>query len=133
MEASTVVQSRLIGAIFVEKNLITAEQLERALQLQADTGDRLGEIVVAEFGVARLELAGVLAEQWAELEDANREVAPGPDRPAQPPEPLTPAEVQIRRPLGEIFVELGFVNSDQLDAALGTQRETGARIGEILV
>ena len=133
MEASAAFQSRLIGAIFVEKNLITAEQLERALQLQADTGDRLGEIVVAEFGVARLELAGVLAEQWAELEDANREVAPGPDRPAQPPEPLTPAEVQIRRPLGEIFVELGFVNSDQLDAALGTQRETGARIGEILV
>ena len=50
-----------------------------------------------------------------------------------PVEPLTPAEVQIRRPLGEIFVELGFISSDQLDAALDTQRETGARIGEILV
>jgi hypothetical protein len=135
MDASTTIQSRLIGAIFVEKNLITTEQLERALQLQAETGDRLGEIVVAEFGVARLELASVLAEQWAELEQAEREVAADTDRPgpAQPVEPLTPAEVQIRRPLGEIFVELGFITSDQLDTALETQRETGARIGEILV
>jgi hypothetical protein len=133
MDASTAIQSRLIGAIFVEKNLITDEQLERALQLQADTGDRLGEIVVAEFGVARLELASVLAEQWAELEQAEREVAADPDHLAQVVEPLTPAEAQIRRPLGEIFVELGFITSDQLDAALDTQRETGARIGEILV
>jgi hypothetical protein len=133
MDASTAIQSRLIGAIFVEKNLITEEQLERALQLQAETGDRLGEIVVAEFGVARLELASVLAEQWAELEQAEREVAADPDHQAQVVEPLTPAEVQIRRPLGEIFVELGFITSDQLDAALETQRETGARIGEILV
>ena len=41
--------------------------------------------------------------------------------------------MQIRRPIGEIFVELGFISSDQLDAALDGQRETGARIGEILV
>ncbi len=133
MEAATVIQSRLIGAILVEKNLITGEQLERALQLQAETGERLGEIVVAEFGVPRLELASVLAEQWAELEKAEREAAKVVERPVAPVEPLTPAEAQIRRPLGEIFVELGFISSDQLDAALDTQRESGARIGEILV
>jgi len=133
MEASTAIRSRLIGAILVEKNLITGEQLERALQLQEDTGERLGEIVVAEFGISRLELAGVLAEQWADLENAERNAVSEPDRPVQHVEPLIPADVQIRRPLGEIFVELGFVSSDQLDAALEAQRETGARIGEILV
>lgn len=133
MEASLAIRSRLIGAILVDKNLITGEQLERALQLQENTGERLGEIVVAEFGVARLELASVLAEQWAELEKAEREVVAGPDRPAQAVEPLTPAEVQIRRPIGEIFVELGFIGPDELEAALDVQRETGARIGEILV
>lgn len=133
MEASTAIQSRLIGAILVDKNLITAEQLERALQLQADTGERLGEIVVAEFGVARLELASVLAEQWAELEKVEPTDAAVAERPALAAEPLTPAEVHIRRPIGEIFVELGFISSDQLDAALDAQRETGARIGEILV
>ncbi len=133
MEAAAAIQSRLIGAILVEKNLITSEQLERALQLQEETGERLGEVVVAEFGVPRLELASVLAEQWAELEKAEREAAKTAPRPVPTVEPLTPAEVQIRRPLGEIFVELGFISSDQLDAALDRQRETGARIGEILV
>ena len=133
MEAATAIQSRLIGAILVEKNLITSEQLERALQVQEETGERLGEIVVAQFGVPRLELASVLAEQWAELEKAEREAAKVVERPVAAVEPLTPAEVQIRRPLGEIFVELGFISGAQLEAALDTQRESGARIGEILV
>ena len=48
-------------------------------------------------------------------------------------EPLTPDEVQIRRPIGEIFVELGFITDDQLEAALAAQSQSGARIGEILV
>jgi len=38
-----------------------------------------------------------------------------------------------RRPIGEIFVALGFIDSDQLEAALEAQREHGGRIGEILV
>ena len=46
---------------------------------------------------------------------------------------LTPADVRLRRPIGEIFVELGFITADQLEAALVVQRRTGARIGEILV
>ena len=48
-------------------------------------------------------------------------------------EPLTPAEVRIRRPLGELLVERGLVTAAQLDAVLELQRKTGARIGEILV
>ena len=65
MEAAAATQSRLIGAILVENGLITRDQLVRALELQKETGERLGEIVVAEFNVPRLELASVLAEQWA--------------------------------------------------------------------
>ena len=48
-------------------------------------------------------------------------------------QPLTPAEVQLRRPIGEIFVELGFITQGQLEGALAVQKTTGARIGEILV
>ena len=44
MDASAAVSSRLIGAIFVEKGLVTPDQLERAMQIQAETGDRLGEV-----------------------------------------------------------------------------------------
>ena len=133
MEAHAAMQSRLIGAVLIEKGLITAEQLDVALDIQSKTGERLGEIVVAQFGVSRLELASVLAEQWAELD------APKLESPSQQVsklkvvEPLTPDEVHIRRPIGEIFVELGFISVDQLDAALKAQNESGARIGEILV
>ena len=38
MDASAAVSSRLIGAIFVEKGLVTPDQLERAMQIQAETG-----------------------------------------------------------------------------------------------
>ena len=133
MDSATALQSRLIGAILVERNLISDDQLARALELQEETGERLGEIVVAEFGVSRLELAGVLAEQWAELENTEQAAVVERDAPQATVHPLSPSEVQIRRPIGEIFVELGFITSEQLDAALDSQRQTGARIGEILV
>ena len=55
---------RRIGAIFVEKQLITPGQLALALEEQEQTGRLLGEICVARFGVDRMRLADVLAEQW---------------------------------------------------------------------
>ena len=126
MEASRVVQAQRIGTILVEKNLITAEQLERALVLQEASGERLGEIVVAEFGVSRLELAGVLAEQWTGVEKPELEGL-------EPVEPLTPEEVHLRRPLGELLVQRGLISSEQLSTALDEQRKSGTRLGEILV
>jgi chromosome segregation ATPase len=138
MEASTAVSSRLIGAFFVEKGLVTQEQLDQALQKQAESGERLGEIIVAEFGVSRLELASVLAEQWAEFERDTKardaQAAPeGQSRLAVPEPVAAPVEPQLRRPIGEIFLERGFVTPDDLDRALDVQRETGARLGEVLV
>jgi hypothetical protein len=38
-----------------------------------------------------------------------------------------------KRPIGSIFVEKGFVTQEQLDDALLEQRESGQRLGEILV
>ncbi len=132
MEASSATKSRLIGAVLFEKGLITREQLDAALALQETTGERLGEIVVSEFGVSRLDLAGVLAEQWSGLEVAQEAPSKG-SPPVDAFEPLTPDQVQIRRPIGEIFVELGFVTAEQLESALAQQAQSGARIGEILV
>jgi hypothetical protein len=55
---------RQIGAIFVEKGLITEGQLALALEEQQRTGRLLGEICVARYGIERMRLADVLAEQW---------------------------------------------------------------------
>ena len=65
---TSAVSARLIGAMFVEKGLITEEQLQSALEEQRTGGGRLGEILVERFGISRLDLASALAEQWAEYE-----------------------------------------------------------------
>jgi chromosome segregation ATPase len=130
------VSARLIGAIFVEKGLITDEQLEQALQQQESTGERLGEILVTQFGVSRLDLAGALAEQWAEYERPRTDEQHGEAAQAAPPPapaPSTDEEVGQKRPIGEIFIERGLITEAQLEDALAEQRETGQRLGEILV
>ena len=138
---SSVVSARLIGAIFVEKGLITEEQLELALEQQRATGERLGEILVEQFGVERLDLASALAEQWAEYERQGqaeeREAAASAgitvaDPDEAPPIPAIPTP-SVKRPIGEIFVERGLVTDAQLEEALEQQRTSGTRLGEILV
>jgi hypothetical protein len=137
MDAPTVIQSRVIGARLVETNLISDEQLERALELQEENGRLLGQILLEEFGVSQLDFASVLAgHDGAEDPQARPDLRLGPDlepEASEPLEPLTPAGVRIRRPIGEIFVENGFITSAQLESALEVQQRTGARIGEILI
>jgi hypothetical protein len=68
MAAARRQHGRRIGDIFVGKGLITEGQLAVALEEQERTGQLLGEICVARFGVDRLRLADVLAAQWDEIE-----------------------------------------------------------------
>jgi hypothetical protein len=42
-------------------------------------------------------------------------------------------ESAAKRRLGDIFVERGMIDQAQLDEALAVQRETGAKLGEVLV
>jgi type IV pilus assembly protein PilB len=57
------VRWRKLGAILVDRGLITADQLRRGFEEQAISGRRLGEIVVEEGWVSPLDLALALAEQ----------------------------------------------------------------------
>ena len=61
------VSNRLIGALFVERGLVSQSQLVVALELQQETGQQLGQILVERFGVERSELAKVVAEHWARM------------------------------------------------------------------
>jgi uncharacterized phage infection (PIP) family protein YhgE len=133
--------SALIGEIFVERGHITSDQLQEALAAQAQTGELLGEILVSRYDVPRVELAGVLAEQWAMME---RAAPAGPSAPAQSLSGANgaievvsgPTEVDVdieRRPIGEIFVEHGVVTQNQLESALTAQGDSGQRLGEVLV
>ena len=113
------VSNRLIGALFVERGLVSQSQLVVALELQQETGQQLGQILVERFGVERAELAKVVAEHWARMGEAKEDVS-------------TRASESWRQ-LGEILVSRGFVTREQLVQALDRQRLTGERLGEALV
>jgi hypothetical protein len=68
---------RRIGAILVEWNLITEEQLADALAEQHRSGSLLGEILVSMYGISRVDLADALAEQWHEAHRAATAPAAG--------------------------------------------------------
>src|SRR6187431_1261130 len=119
MAAPQSLPSRLIGALFVERGLLSESQIRVALEIQRETGQQLGQILVERFGVSRHELASVVAEQWAEFGRSGADI--------------DPATNESWRRLGDIFVERGFVTPEQLEHALARQRETGERVGEALV
>jgi hypothetical protein len=53
-----------LGDLFVQRGLITREQLEEALEEQRENGGKLGEILVEKGWVSRVDLAGVISKQW---------------------------------------------------------------------
>lgn len=120
MNVAETLTARLIGTVFVERGLLSESQIRVALEIQRETEQQLGQILVERFGVSRQELAGIVAEQWADL---------GRSAPTD----VDADSNESWRRLGEIFVERGFVTPEQLDQALERQRETGERVGEALV
>jgi hypothetical protein len=118
VNAPDTIASRLIGSLFVERGLVSESQIRVALEIQRETGEQLGQILVQRFGVSRKELARVVSEQWKDMGRGG-----GADG--------SPSESW--RPLGEIFVTRGFISEEELDEALKRQRQTGERLGEALV
>ncbi|GAJ15631.1 unnamed protein product, partial [marine sediment metagenome] len=52
-----------LGEMLIEENLVTAEQLEKALELQRGQGGKLSELLVNQGLVKAEELAAVLSVQ----------------------------------------------------------------------
>ncbi|HEY6962504.1 MAG TPA: hypothetical protein VI408_11495 [Gaiellaceae bacterium] len=95
---------RRLGDLFVERKLITPEQLQEALEQQRATGGKLGEVLVELGFVTRVALAGIIAEQWDELrltQRAQRTVTQPPARPAEPA-----ADAALRERLDALTTEL---------------------------
>ena len=61
---------RRIGTILAEWQLISEDELARALAEQEESGRLLGEILVSSYGISRVDLADALAEQWQEANKA---------------------------------------------------------------
>src|SRR5436309_3927152 len=63
---------RLLGLLLIEMGVISEEQLEQALKVQEESGDRLGDILIACGYTSRLAIQDALAQQsglWLKPEE----------------------------------------------------------------
>jgi hypothetical protein len=105
---------RRLGDIVLERNMVTPHQLQQALDEQRSSGGKLGETLVELGFITRVELAGVISEQWDDLRRCrgNETAAVEPPRVAAPAAatagPVDPSvvEVALRERLEALTVEL---------------------------
>lgn len=134
---------RPLGALLVERGVLTEPRLEGAISEQGRSGRLLGVILVESGYVSGGDLARVLAEQHGvELragEGAASAAVPRIERvrgqaPTGSAGSTSLGEDGVRRPLGVLLVEWGFLEQSELDGALAEQRQRPElRLGEILV
>jgi hypothetical protein len=111
------VTRRLLGRILVDGEFISPRDLDQALTKQKETNKQLGDILVGMGVLDPVHLSIVLSLQngLSSLPDAVK-VASG-----------------VRQVLGELLVKAHQITRPQLNQALREQKQTGAKLGEILV
>src|SRR3954453_15890072 len=97
---------RRLGDIFVERGLIHGAQLEEALSVQRESGGKLGEVLVELGFVTRVELAGVIVEQWDELRMTARGRKTAETEARSAPAPSSIVETALRERLDALTAEL---------------------------
>jgi hypothetical protein len=114
---------RPLGALLVEKGLLTETELDAALAEQRRTGRLMGQILVESGSLTAFALAQALTEQHG-VELQTKADLGASARPQA-----------AWRPLGKLLVEEGYLTKTELRKALRAQRESGGRrlLGEILV
>jgi hypothetical protein len=114
---------RQLGTLLADEGLLTATELELALDEQRRTGRLLGQIVVDRGFVSAFSLARVLsAQHGVQLR-----------KPEAEPEPRLTAVPATWQPLGRLLVEKRLITQTQLAEALLAQNDGNRRLGEILV
>ena len=114
---------RPLGALLVERGLLTESALDAALAEQRRTGRLMGQILVEAGSLSAFALAQALTEQHG-VELQTKADLGASSRPQA-----------AWRPLGKLLVEEGYLTKAELRKALRAQRESGGRrlLGEILV
>ncbi|HJQ73443.1 MAG TPA: hypothetical protein VJ814_01060, partial [Gaiellaceae bacterium] len=64
MDQANEAKRTALGTLLIERGYIDQEQLDEALRLSAENGERLGEVIVRNGWASEEDLAKVLAEQW---------------------------------------------------------------------
>ena len=122
---------RPLGALLVEKGLLTSAELDGALAEQRRSGRLVGEILVESGYLSAFSVAQALTEQHGvelQVSGSSDAFTASEERPPR-------VSTTTWRPLGKLLVETGFLTKDELEQALAEQRWSGGRrlLGEILV
>jgi hypothetical protein len=114
---------RPLGALLVERGLMTGAELDRALVEQRGSGRLLGQVLIRRGYVTGGQLVRALAEQHG--------VGFAPDTAL---EASSSDDPRPWRPLGRVLLEKGYLSREELADVLAEQAEHPERLlGEILV
>ena len=121
-----------LGEILIERKLITAEDLERALELQKERGDKIGKTLVDMGFVAMRDVLAALAEQL----DVPLVTIEGPPVVSPETETLSPRFLRQFRclPVGREDHTITLAMADPLDVeTIATVRNcTGLKVNSVL-
>jgi hypothetical protein len=105
------IRSRLSDLLMQEKK-ITSHQLEQAFEMNPDSGKHLGEVLIS--------MGWMKVSDFSVNLSIKRQV-----------EQLSQSQDHLR--IGDIMIALNYVSNDQLEDALIKQQSTDKKIGEVLV
>ncbi len=108
---------RPLGRILLDGGFLSAQNLNLALLEQVKTSEQLGQILVRMGVLEAAEINAVLSVQ---------------DHLSNPATAVKLA-AGMRETLGDLLVQAGNVEPQQLEQALAEQKRTGAKLGEIFV
>ncbi len=107
---------KLIGQVILESGVITEAQLREALAHQEKWGGKIGEILIEKGYITEQKLRDFLNLQVS-VNSAATWMAPG----------------KKEHLLGDIMLAAEVINREQLEEALDYQKNTGAKLGSILI
>lgn len=99
------ITDKQLGELLIERDLISKEQLDRALVVQKEKGGLIGEILVVLGYVKEADITFALDRQSVLEKKGTHKL------------------------IGELLIERGAVTKEQLDRALAIQKEKGGLIG----
>lgn len=96
---------RKVGEILISQGLVTHEQLQHGLEEHKQSGVSLGTVLIGLGYISEDELGGVLGQQ---------------------------IKLSQKKRIGEVLLDQGMVNEEQLQEALLEQEKTGMQLGKCL-
>jgi general secretion pathway protein E len=121
-----------LGEILIERKLITAEDLERALQLQKERGDKIGKTLVDMGFVAMRDVLSALAEQW----DVPLVTIEGPPAVSPETEALSPRFLRQFRCLpvsrDDHTITLAMADPLDIETIAAVRNCTGLKVNKVL-